>query len=113
MVNTYKRDIKVYVSWMLEAISKIKNYTENINTFEDLEADTKTLEACVFNIVQLWEIAMQIRDHYPDDKLSFEKEIVGMRNFLVHSYHKVETRIVFSVIKKNIPELEIILLNLK
>jgi uncharacterized protein with HEPN domain len=79
-----KRDYKLYLDDMLEAISKIERYTEGLS-YEQFRKDEKTIDAVITNFAIIGEAAKhipaKIKKHYPEIPW---KEMAGMRDKLVH-----------------------------
>ncbi len=64
-----KKDYRLYLDDILEAIGKIEKYTEGLS-FEEFRQDEKTVDAVIMNFTVIGEAAKQIpekiRKHYPD-----------------------------------------------
>ncbi|MFA4825333.1 MAG: DUF86 domain-containing protein [Methanoregula sp.] len=90
-----KREVKLYLSDIDDAISAIQSYTGGI-TYEQLASDRKTREAIILNFVVIGEaikkIPQEILDHHPDVPW---KEFAGMRDKMVHGYFQISTTIVW------------------
>lgn len=105
----YKKTLDTYIWWMKQMIEKIEKYSGDIPDYETFINDEKTIDAVITPLTQIWEIASQMSKLYPD-KLSIPySEIIGMRNILVHMYHKVDTRTIWNIITKEIPRLKVLL----
>jgi len=65
--------------------------------------DTKTVEACVFNLLQMGELTGKIdkefRDAHPD--ISWHR-IRGLRNKIVHDYEGVSLGIIWDIVKSDL-----------
>jgi uncharacterized protein with HEPN domain len=100
------RDYKVYFEDILEAISKIRLYTENLllQTFSD---DSKTLDAVVRNLEIIGEavkkVPEDIRLRYPDVEW---KKIASLRDVLIHEYFGVDREMIWDIIQNKLPLLE-------
>lgn len=74
------------------------------------------IEACVFNLMQIGELAKtSLSEHIKSQISSIPwKQIYGMRNRIVHGYDGIEMKIVWETIEYDLPvlkkELENILL---
>jgi uncharacterized protein with HEPN domain len=79
-----KRQLKLYLTDIDDAISAIRSYTVGM-THEQLVRDRKTREAIILNFVVMGEaiknIPPDIADRYPDVPW---KEFAGMRDKMVH-----------------------------
>jgi len=101
-----KRKPKVYLNDILEALQKIKNYTEGLN-FDKFSEDPKTIDATIRNFEVIGEatkkIPKEIKKKYPH--LPW-KEMAGMRDKLIHEYFGVNLKVLWKTIKEDLPPLE-------
>ena len=104
-----KRDVRLFLNDMSEAIEKIKRFTANLN-FEDFERDDMVVDAVVRNLEIIGEAAKfipaDLRDKYPSIEWS---RVVGFRNIVIHAYFDVDIQIVWTIATERLPELEAIL----
>lgn len=98
------RDNRLFFNDALISANKIIKYTKghDYNTFI---ADEMLLEAVERN----FELIGEAIGHIPDDvRLRFSeipyKEVVGLRNILIHNYLGVDHEILWNVIKNRLPE---------
>ena len=87
-------------------ISNIQRYTGDCNSLVEFEADPMRVDATVFNLMQIGEVARAV--------LASEEEIMpdipwqqirGLRNRIVHNYDGIDMAIVYETAKEDIPEL--------
>jgi uncharacterized protein with HEPN domain len=101
-----KRDIKLYVTDILEAILAIERFVEGMN-FEEFKKDDKTSSAVVRKFEIIGEatkhIPDEIRQKYPD---ILWKEMAGFRDKLIHFYFGIKYELVWNTIKLELPELK-------
>ena len=102
-----KRNRKLYVEDILECIKKVEKYTDDME-FALFEKDDKTIDAVIKNLETIGEAA----GHIPDDIKARHKyipwgEIVGLRNRIVHGYFNIDLKIIWGVIKEELPALKI------
>jgi len=102
-----RRDWKLYVEDILECIRKVEKYTGDMD-FTFFEKDDKTIDAVIKNLETIGEAA----GHIPDDIKARHKdipwgEIVGLRNRIVHGYFNIDLKIIWGVIKQELPALKI------
>ena len=99
-----KRDYRVYVDDVLEAIDKIQRYVEGL-TFEKFARDTKTIDAVIRNFEIIGEatkhITEEVRKEYPN---VLWNDMAAMRDKLIHEYFGVKLEVVWKTIKKRLPE---------
>lgn len=94
-------------------ILKMQGYIEKIlqyctdTTYEDFERNTLLLEACVFNLSQLDELASKVDSSFIDAHPSIPwKQMRGLRNKIVHDYEGVNLSLVWEIISEDLPELK-------
>ena len=101
-----KRDWKLYFEDILECIKKIESYTTDIS-YDDFIKDSKTIDAVVRNLEVIGEAARQVQE---DTKQKYNyipwKEIVGLRNRVIHEYFGVDLEIVWQIINQDLKELK-------
>lgn len=91
---------------ILQAIEAIENYTRN-ETFESIIVDPMRYHAVVYNIMIIGEAANMITHEFRDAHTDIPwKQIVGMRNFLIHGYFQVEKQQVWQVVETDLPQLK-------
>ncbi len=100
-----KRNLRLFLTDILEAINKIQRYTAGF-TFQAFEADDMVVDAVVRNLEIIGEAARQIplelRDQYPGvDWVA----VVGFRNIVIHAYFDVDLGIVWTIATERLPEL--------
>jgi len=86
-------------------IDKIALYLSDIDKPSFL-SDTKLIEACVFNLLQIGELANRIDESFQQnyDNIPWHK-IRGLRNRLVHDYEGVNLELVWDVVKHDLDAL--------
>lgn len=99
-----KRDYRLYIDDILEAIRKIEKYTEGL-TIEEFFRDDKSIDAVVRNFLIIGEavknIPDDVRENYPNIPW---KAMAGMRDKLIHEYFGIKYDVVWDTIKKRLPE---------
>jgi len=100
------RDYKIYLQDILEAISKIRDYTAGL-TFENFAAEPKTRDAVIRNLEVIGEavkkIPKEIRSRAPDVEW---KRMAGLRDVLIHEYFRIDQEIVWDLVQNKLPILE-------
>jgi len=101
-----RREPKVYLNDILEALQKIKNYTEGLN-FNKFSEDSRTQDATIRNFEIIGEatkkIPQKIKRKYPQIPW---REMSGMRDKLIHEYFGVNRKVLWKTIKEDLPPLE-------
>lgn len=95
---------KIVLQKMIERIQRTIQYC-NGKSYIDFENDIMLQEACVFNILQIGEMAKQkLSLTITEANLSIPwKQIYGLRNRIVHGYEGVRLNIVWDTIKDDFP----------
>jgi len=100
-----KRDVKLYVKDILEAIKAIEKFVEGMN-FENFKEDDKTSSAVIRKFEIIGEVTknipQSIKEKYPHIPW---KEMAGFRDRLIHFYFGIKYDIVWDTIKLRLPEL--------
>lgn len=101
------RDYSLVLEDILDAITKIRRFTESRSDPSQLFDDDQALDAVLYNIEVVGEAVKKIPDwirkRYPQVDW---KRIAGMRDKLIHHYHEVDQEIVWQVVKVRLPVLE-------
>lgn len=95
----------IIVGKLIQYINKILSYCEGLDyaTFCD---DTQLVEACVFNLSQMGELAHKVDSTFADTHSSIPwKMIYGLRNRIVHDYEGVNLQLIWEIIQDDLPNL--------
>lgn len=96
---------KAFILDALIFAQRILDFTSDMDE-EIFANDLKTQAAVLYQISILGEaikrVSSEFKRQYP--KIPY-REIIGMRNKLVHDYDNINIQLVWSVIQTNIPEL--------
>jgi uncharacterized protein with HEPN domain len=102
-----RREWRLRVEDILEAIARIERYTQGL-TFEQFQADQKTADAVVRNLEVIGEAVRHLagqRDSLPGG-IPWA-DIAGMRNVLIHAYFGVDLKIIWHTIVDDLPMLRV------
>lgn len=103
---------KQIVGKMLEYTEKILKYTKGLS-YEDFVCDTMLVEACVFNLEQIGEIANKVTEDFEVKHTSIPwRAIYGLRNRIVHNYEGVNFVLIWDIISEDLPKLSVSLAGL-
>lgn len=101
-----KRDVRLFLTDMLDAVMKIERYTASL-TAEQFQADDLRIDAVVRNLEIVGEAARQIppdlRERYPGIDWT---RVVGFRNIVIHEYFDVDIEIVWTIATQRLSELK-------
>lgn len=101
-----KRDWQLYFDDIFECINKIEKYIGDMN-YEEFSKDSKTIDAVIRNLEVIGEAAKQIPDSIKQKYREIPwREIVGLRNRVIHEYFGVDLDIVWEIIKHDLPDLK-------
>jgi len=108
-----KKDDVVYLKHILDAINRIEEYVQNIE-YHDFIENHLIQDGVIRQIEIIGEATKRlsngIREKYTDIQW---KDIVGMRNKLIHNYFGVDIDAVWETVKKDIPVLKKKLMDIK
>jgi uncharacterized protein with HEPN domain len=100
------RDYKVCPEDILEAIRKIRAYTQGL-ALETFSQDSKTLDAVVRNLEILGEAVKGLPDTIRAAHREVDwKRIAGLRDILIHQYFGVDTEIIWDVVQNKLTAVE-------
>lgn len=101
-----QRDIKLFLTDIIEAIWKIDSYTDKI-TYHEFAKDERTKDAVLRNMEVIGEavknIPNNVKEGYPDIDW---KGAAGMRDKLIHEYFGVSFSVVWETVKNDLPPLK-------
>ncbi|MGA3110733.1 MAG: DUF86 domain-containing protein [Candidatus Bathyarchaeia archaeon] len=98
-----KRDPRLYLDDIFDAIEKIESYVEGLS-FEEFSADSKTVDAIVRNFEIIGEatkrISLETKEKYPQIPW---KMMAGTRDKLIHEYFGVNLQVLWMAVKEDLP----------
>ena len=91
-----------------EHIGAVILYCDSCNSLDDFQTESMRVEACVFNLMQIGELAKTaLSDDIKAQLTTIPwKQLYGMRNRIVHGYSGVDMRIVWDTIHEDLPILK-------
>ena len=96
---------KQIVEKILKYTAKILDYTKNAE-YNDFINNSILVEACVFNLSQIGELANKIDREFEENNPSIPWRIMyGLRNKIVHDYEGVNLVLIWDIVKEDLPEL--------
>jgi uncharacterized protein with HEPN domain len=99
-----ERTWRLFLEDILESIEKIDKYITGMDYYMFV-VDDKTVDAVVRNL----EIIGEASKNIPDKIKSEHSEIPwhrmsGMRNVIAHEYFGIDLKIIWKIVKENLPE---------
>ena len=95
-----KRDYKLYLNDIIEAINKINTFVDGLD-FIAFAEDIKTVDAVMKNFIVIGEainnLPPEIKTNHPE--ISWH-HINGMRNKMIHEYAEIDFSKVYKFLKK-------------
>ena len=96
---------EIIINKLLAYAEKIINYCEGYD-YDSFVADSKLVEACVFNLSQMGELCKSIDTEYAQHHSQIPwNEMYGLRNRIVHDYEGVNMLLVWEIIADDLPSL--------
>lgn len=99
------RSLLLFCDDILDTTETIREYTGAID-FEEFARDRMRVDAVLYQLVIIGEAARQIpepvRERYPEIEW---RKVAGLRDIIVHGYHRVELSIVWSIVTRQLEPL--------
>lgn len=101
-----KREWRLFLEDILESIELIEDYVEDME-FDTFQRDRKTCDAVVRNFEIIGEAARDISDEIKSKYQDVDwKGMIGLRNRIAHVYFGVNLRIIWEILKNELPTLK-------
>ena len=101
-----KKDINIFLEHILESIHLIEDYIKGRNKSEFLKL-TQLQDSVIRRIEIIGEAIKNIPDDFRETypKIPW-KQIIGMRDILIHQYFGIDLNLTWEVIEKDLPKLK-------
>jgi uncharacterized protein with HEPN domain len=102
----------ILIKKIIKHIDKINEYAADMEQSVFL-SDTKIVEACVFNLLQIGELTGNMCKEFRDAHFDIPwHKIRGLRNKIVHDYEGVRLEIIWDIVRNDLPILREQLINI-
>jgi uncharacterized protein with HEPN domain len=92
----------IIVEKLLAYTNKILAYCKNVDE-EAFTADSKLVDACVFNLSQMGELANRVDSAFAQAHPEVPWRLLyGLRNRIVHDYEGVNLRLIWEIIHEDL-----------
>ena len=99
------RDHRLYLDDILEAIRRIRDFTERMD-FERFKEDLKTQDAVVRNLEIIGEASSRLPEVVRLAAPEIEwRKVIGIRNILAHGYFGISLPIIWDVVQNKLDKL--------
>ena len=96
---------KIIIEKILKYISKVLDHTKDTD-YENFINNSILVEACVFNLSQIGELANKIDKDFEERNTVIPWRVMyGLRNKIVHDYEGVNLVLIWDIVKEDLPEL--------
>jgi uncharacterized protein with HEPN domain len=102
-----ENEIKKYLFDIQESIGAIESYVNTVKSFDGYSKDRKTRRAVEREFEIIGEAMNRINKLYPDLKISNKRQIIDMRNKVIHGYDMVDDFIIWGTIERFLPKLKL------
>jgi uncharacterized protein with HEPN domain len=99
-------NIKKYLLDVNESIDSIENYLGAECDFNTYIGNKMLRRAVERELEIIGEAINKIDKIMPDIPLSVKKQIIGMRNRIIHGYDKIDNEIIWGIIVRHLPILK-------
>ena len=101
-----KRRIEAYLYDILENANDIIEFTESLD-YEKFVSDKKTKNAVIRSLEIIGEASRYIDDEFRENHPNVPwREMVGLRNILIHQYFNVDTILLWKIINNDVPHMK-------
>jgi uncharacterized protein with HEPN domain len=102
-----ENEIKKYCFDIKESINAIEDFLKDKKDFNAYTDDRKTRRAVERELEIIGEAVNRINKLNPDIKISHKRQIINMRNKVIHAYDMVDNVVIWGTVEKYLPKLKI------
>jgi uncharacterized protein with HEPN domain len=86
------------ITKIIEYAEKVLHYCKDVNE-DTFTSDVKLVEACVFNLIQIGELARRFDTEFLEKHKDIPwNQIRGLRNRIVHDYEGIDLLLIWDII---------------
>ncbi len=89
---------KKYLADILRSLSLIEAFLEGVTSFDLYTSDEKTKSAVERQLSIIGEAVNHFAKEQPETTIENAKQIIGLRNRLVHAYDSIDDTIIWSIL---------------
>ena len=92
---------------ILEAIDKIKSYSNDFVNGDHLSEDNKSFDAVLMNFIVIGEMVEKLSEDFKEKNSQIDWfNIKGFRNIIAHNYFGIDAEEIWQIIQTDIPKLK-------
>jgi uncharacterized protein with HEPN domain len=97
-----KKNNKYYIDKILADLDFLIKHTKNI-TREEFEKNELLLDSIMFRFIQISEHITKLTTQFRNEHINIPwRDIIGLRNRIVHEYGNVDLEIIYDTVKEDI-----------
>lgn len=98
---------EVYLNHILQAIGKIEKYLKDIDSQALFKNNDIVIDAVVRELGIIGEAACNLSEKFKKDNPAIPlRDAIDMKNFLIHEYFGVNTKVIWDTYKDDLPKLK-------
>lgn len=108
-----KKEMGVYITDILESIKLIEDYIKG-STFKVFESDKGLQDKVLRRLEIIGEAAARLNNDFKNKNKEIPwKQIIGLRNIIIHDYSIVNLKEIWNIVTKDLPETKSQISNVK
>lgn len=97
---------KARLHHIIDAINEIENYIDDVD-FQDFETNSMMKNASIRQLEIIGEASSRLSKELKLESSSVNwKDIIGFRNIIIHQYFGIDEKIVWDILKNDLPTLK-------
>jgi uncharacterized protein with HEPN domain len=97
---------KKYLADILNSCTHIFSFTEEIKSFDEYQKNFLVKSAVERHLGIIGEAVNKFLKESLENPLQHAKQIISLRNRIIHSYDNIDDRIIWNIVKTHLPPLE-------